>query len=156
MRRVLGLAIVGFVVSVAGAALAQGTPALRALTTFGPDVQWEAESEVTADVDCDGRPDQALLGRRDGKVFVGLVVSSKVRPEILAFSVGGGIQDAICAEPAALKVESLDYDPRKSVGRLDGFRRSKRCKGLRLSGGQCDSIHFFWNHKKDELDWWRL
>lgn len=152
----LRVAVVALLVGVAGAALAQGTPALQALTTFGPDVEWEAASEVTADVDCDGRADQALVGRRDGRIFVGLVVSSKARPEILTFAVGAKIPDAICAEPAVLQVESLDYTPKKSAGRIDGFRRSKRCKGLRLSGGACDSIHFFWNHKTGELDWWRL
>jgi len=148
--------VVALVVSVSGAVLAQETSALRALTMYGPDVQWEAASELTGDIDCDGRPDQALLGRRDGRVWVGVVVSSKSRPEILTFAVGGaGIQDMICAEPAVLRIESLDYDPKKAAGRIDGFRRSKRCKGLRLSGGDCDSIHFFWNHRTGELDWWR-
>ena len=110
---------------------------------------------LSGDIDCDGRPDQAVLGRRDGKVFVGVVVSSKSRPEILGFAVGASIHDAICAEPAALQVESLNYTPKKSAGRIEGFRRSTRCEGLRLAAAQCESIHVFWNHKIDELDWWR-
>jgi len=153
---VLRIALLALLVGAVASAQAQGTPALQALAAFEPEVRWDETSELTADITCDGRPDHALLGRRDGRVYVGLVVSGRPRPEILSFGVGGGIQDAICAEPAVLSVESLDYDPKKAGGRLDGFRRSKRCKGLRLSGGQCDSIHFFWNHRTKELDWWRL
>ena len=151
-------AIVGliFMIGVAAVAHAQDTAAFRALATFEPGVRWEAASELTADIDCDGRSDQALLGRGDGRVYVGVIVSSRMRPEILGFGVGSAVHDAICAEPAVLRVESLDYDPKKAGGRVDGFRRSKRCKGLRLSGGACDSIHFFWNHRTKELDWWRL
>ncbi len=152
----LRIAVLALMAGGAGGALAQGTPALQALAAYEPEVRWEEASELTGDINCDGRPDQALLGRREGKVYVGLVVSGRARPEILGFGIGGGVQDTICAEPAILRIESLDYDPAKAVGRIDGFRRSKRCKGLKLSGGQCDSIHIFWNHKTKELDWWRL
>jgi hypothetical protein len=152
----LRVAALALIAGASGDALAQETPAFQALAAYEPEVRWDASSELSADINCDGRPDQALLGRREGKVYVGLVVSGRARPEILGFGIGGAVQDTICAEPAVLRVESLDYDPKKAGGRLDGFRRSKRCKGLRLSGGQCDSIHFFWNHRTKELDWWRL
>ena len=26
---------------------------------------------------------------------------------------------------------------------------------LGLTGGECDSIHLFWNHASKSLDWWR-
>jgi hypothetical protein len=51
-----------------------------------------------------------------------------------------------------LRVESLDYDPAEAVGKIDGFRRSKTCKGPRLEGGECDSVHVFWNHKTKRLN----
>lgn len=148
--------VVACLVAAGSPALAQETPAVRTLATYGPDILWQPDSELIGDIDCDGRPDQALLGRRDDRVFVGVIVSSKPRPEILGFTVGGAVHDAICPGPAMLTIESLDYDPKKTIGRLDGFKRSKRCKGLRLSSGRCSSIRFFWNHKTDELDWWRL
>jgi hypothetical protein len=156
VRLSLRAIVVALVIAAAGSALAQETPAVRTLATYGPDILWQPESELSGDIDCDGRPDQALLGRRDDRVYVGVVVSSKPRPEILGFTAGGTVHDAICPEPPVLKIESLDYDPKKTIGRLDGFRRSKRCKGLRLSSGSCSSLRFFWNHKTDELDWWRL
>jgi hypothetical protein len=56
-----------------------------------------------------------------------------------------------------LEIESLDYDPAENGGgKLDGFERSRTFKGLRLSGGECDDVHLFWNHITKHLNWWRL
>ena len=129
--------------------------ALERLSEAAPDVRWEAKSGLRADLDCDGRPDQAFLGRDAGRVYVGLVRAAAQKPEILDFAVDPGAQKAICEEPANLVVESLDYDPTSAVGAVDGFRRSRTCKGLKLSGGECDSLHLFWNHALKRIDWWR-
>ena len=119
--------------------------ALQQLSEARPEVRWDPKSGVRADFDCDGRPDRAFLGRNDGRVYVGLVRAADQKPEVLDFAVDGRFQEAICAEPAKLVVESLDYDPTDAVGPIDGFRRSTTCQGLELSGGECDSIHLFWN-----------
>jgi hypothetical protein len=63
-------------------------------------------------------------------VYVGLVRAAGQNPEVLDFAVDGRIQEAICAEPAKLVVESLDYDPTEDVGPIDGFRRSGTYRGL--------------------------
>lgn len=120
-----------------------------------PGVQWDAKSGLRADLDCDGRADQAFLGRNAGRIYVGVVRAAATKPEILDFAVDAGVQQAICAEPAKLVVESLDYDPTEAVGPIDGFRRSRTCKGLMLSGGDCDAVHLFWNHTLKRTDWWR-
>ena len=130
--------------------------ALGRLYDARPNVRWDSKSGLRADFDCDGRPDQAFLGRNAGRVYVGLIRAAAQRPEILDFAVGASIQEEICGEPAELVIESLDYDPEEAVGGIDGFRRSRRCKGLQLRGGECDSIHLFWNHESRSLDWWRL
>jgi len=130
--------------------------ALRQLSSARPDIRWDPKSGLIADFDCDGSPDVAFLGRTEGKVFVGLVRAASTKPEILEFAVDPAVQAAICNEPAKLALESLDYDPTEAVGRIDGFVRSRRCKGLVLSGGDCDEIHLFWNHKTHRLGWWRL
>ena len=134
---------------------ASSRTALDRLSAAVPAVQWDAKSGLRADLDCDGRVDQAFLGRNSGRVYVGVVRAAATKPEILDFAVDAGIQEAICAEPARLVVESLDYDPTDAVGQVDGFRRSRTCRGLELSGGECDSIHLFWNHASKSLDWWR-
>jgi len=133
--------------------------ALERLSEARPNVRWDAKSGLRADFDCDGRPDQAFLGRNAGRVYVGVVRAAAQKPEILDFAVDASIQEAICGEPAELVVESLDYDPMEAVGSIDRFQRSRRCRcrcrGLELSGGECDSIHLFWNHASNRLDWWR-
>jgi hypothetical protein len=93
-------------------------------------VQWDADSAVIADFDCDGRRDHAFLGRASGKVFVGLVHSPVPKAQILEFAVDASQQAAICAEPAKLEVESLDYDPTEAVGKIAGFRRSRTPRGF--------------------------
>src|SRR4051794_6119390 len=74
VRLSLRAIVVALVIAAAGSALAQETPAVRTLATYGPDILWQPESELSGDIDCDGRPDQALLGRRDDRVYVGVVV----------------------------------------------------------------------------------
>jgi hypothetical protein len=136
----------------------QQTPrqvALQMLSTARPDVQWDAASVLSADFDCDGRRDQVLLGRSPGKVFIGLVRAVPSKPEILEFAVDASLQAAICQEPAKVEVESLDYDPADAVGKIPGFRRSRTCRGIQLSGGDCDSVHIFWNHQTKHLGSWR-
>lgn len=128
--------------------------ALQALAAARPDVQWSADKVVTADLDCDGRPDYAALGRSEQKVFVG-VVGSQAKPEVLQFAIDPGEQAAICAEPATLRLESLEFDPREEVGNRAGFRRFRECKGLQLSGGECDAVHIFWSHDDRRFTWSR-
>lgn len=120
-----------------------------------PGIQWENQA-LTLDCDCDGRKDRAYLGRFKGRVFVGFASGTGSKVDLLEFSVNPNVQAAICSEPAKLEVESLDIDPSKTIGNIDGFVRSKTCQGLRLSGGGCDAIHIFWNRKTKSLNWWRL
>jgi hypothetical protein len=127
----------------------------KKLVDLLPGTQWEARV-LTLDCDCDGRNDRAYLGRFKGHVLVGFASAAGSSVDFLEFSVDAGAQAAICREPAKLEVESLDYDPTEAVGKIEGFVRSKTCKGLRLSGGECDAIHIFWNRKTKSLDWWRL
>ncbi len=135
---------------------AQPLQPIQVLSAAAPEVAWSEGSHLPADFDCDGDTDHAFLGHRPGRVYVGLVRAASPKPEILEFAVNPGVQAAICGEPAELAVESLDYDPTEAVGPIEGFRRSQSCKGLQLSGGECDSVHLFWNHKTRQLEWWRL
>lgn len=152
-----------FLITVAGmvlASLTQTGPAtaasLQVLKVAAPGVEWVEKSVVVGDIDCDGHPDAAFLGRKPGHAFLGLVRAGQTKPEILSFPIDPAKQAATCGEPARLQVESLDYDPSEGVGPIEGFERSQSCKGLTLSGGECDAIHLFWNRKTRRLDWWRL
>jgi hypothetical protein len=107
-----------------------------------PDIQWDRSSLLTADLDCDGVPDSALLGRA-GKGAAVLIVLGPAA----AGSRAGVVKLApaeLCGDPLALKLEDLEDSPKKG------------CKGLSLSSGECDAFHIFWNREDGEIDWWRL
>jgi hypothetical protein len=55
-----------------------------------------------------------------------------------------------------MTIESVDYDPEDEIGvAIQGFRRSKTCKGLNIADDHTDSIHIYWNHYFREFDLWR-
>ena len=130
----------------------QQRTALRLLATAAPDVQWDLSSLIRGDIACDGRSDQAYVGHAKSKIYVGLYRARTGKAQILEFHVDGIHQDAICRETAKLTVEALDYDPDLD---LRGYEKSKICKGLILSDGACDPLHFFWNHATSMMNWWR-
>jgi hypothetical protein len=117
---------------------------------------WDKAAVLRGDFDCDGISDAAALGREAGNVLVGVVRGSGGPPEVLQFAVDESRQDAICGEPANLDLDSIAEDPSEDAGGpLEGFRTSQSCKGLRLSGGECDDVFLYWNHATKHLDWWR-
>jgi hypothetical protein len=144
--------------SIAKAADTRDTPsALQRLAAADSSVVWEPQSVLVGDVDCDGVPDSVFVGRSPSRVAVGVIRANSLVPDILSFGVHGGVvQDEVGSSNAQLTFESLDYDPREEVGEIDGFQRSRVCKGLDLGDGESDSMHLFWNRKSHQLEWWRL
>jgi hypothetical protein len=136
--------------SLAGDGLAQ-------LSAAEPTVQWQKAGRLRIDVDCDGKKDAVYLGRRAGTIYVGLVRASGAKPDVLFFGIGGSTQASICAEPAEVAAE-----PRSEPGNPEVPAEAARvegcpgCKAIRLSGGECDSFHLYWNGKTKRLSWWRL
>ena len=126
-----------------------------ALTNRMPAVVWDAASRISADINDDQKPDEVFLGRANGRIYVGIVLGGPQAVYTLDFAIDSGQQAAICAEPASLVTESMDYDPMPIVGRIPGLRSSNRYSGLRLSGGGCDSIHIYWDFEPNEPRWWR-
>jgi hypothetical protein len=129
-------------------------PDVKLLSSTTPDARWDAES-LRADFDCDGQVDVAQLGHRAGEVIVGIVPATGREPQLLTFAVGARQHQAICAEPARLALESLADGLQDDVGPIPGYPKSTSCKGLELSGGECDSVHVFWNTSSHRFEWWR-
>ena len=140
-----------------GSAPSQAAVPLERLTASVPTAKWLEQSQVEGDFDCDGLTDIAYLGHQDSDVLVGIVRKSAGETQVLRFGVAPGRQDAICAEPATLSVESTDYDPADDpeLGSIEGFTPSATCKGLELSGGDCDNVHVYWNRSTLRFNWWR-
>jgi hypothetical protein len=130
----------------------------QALRAARPGLTWRYEQSI--DVDCDGRRDEVFTAQDATQYYVVAVVVGKAgKPKIsvLQFQLSGSSQDSFCGPPEPLQPESLNYDSGEELGATpEGFRRSARCKGLRLIAGECDSFHLYWNHVAGKLDWWRL
>lgn len=142
-------------------ALAQPASALNALAAKQPTVQWQSASTLSLDVNCDGVPDQTLLGIGPGQtVWLGVVTSSvtnsgaRSAPMLLRFRIGGAGQDAFCASPVRLAAEPLvcvDDD----IGKLPGCHPRAGCSSLLLEDEQCDAIRVYVDRRRQMLRWWR-
>ncbi len=93
------------------------------------------------------------MGVSESEIVIAVFLNGlDTRPEVLRYS--GKARNPKTAE---LKIEDLDYDPKEVIGSdLDGFRRSKACKGLNFSDGEKDSAHIYWNHKSHRFEDWTL
>jgi hypothetical protein len=129
---------------------------LQASERYLPKVKWNLKSIVKADINCDGNDDFALTGHDKKAVWVAVFTDGlKSKPSTLSFP-----KAMLCSTHYNLNLESQDVsktEMESMVGESpEGFQSSKKCKGLNLNHGDCDSIHIFWNHRKQSLDSWRL
>jgi hypothetical protein len=152
MNRLTWVAVLGLAIT--HVPLAQDSASVeKAATKYVPGVAWQRRSIVSGNFSCHGRAEQAILGVSSSEIVIAVFVKGlDSRPEVLRYS--GKARNPKTAE---LKIEDLDYDPKEMIGSdLDGFRRSKSCKGLNLSDGDTDSAHIYWNHKSQQFEDWTL
>lgn len=139
---------------------ANGTPrtARSILRAADSTVDWDSASAIIGDIDCDRHVDTAMIGRTSRTIQVGIVSGVSTRPHISTINIASEVQNALPTGNVSLTTESIDYDPvtdEGGPGALEGFRRSSTCIGLNLSDGETDSMHMYWNHLANRLDWWR-
>lgn len=132
----------------------QRRQALQRLQHHAPQPHWQAKSALRVDIDCDGRPDYVFLAQTPRQAVVGIVFG---RPGLAPFTqriaIGDPQQDSLCAGPAEIVSESLrDLPPDGAAG----FRTSPTCLAFRLTGGECDAFHFYWDAESKRASWWRL
>jgi hypothetical protein len=123
--------------------------ALDAARQHDPDVQWNPQSLLEADLDQDGIADYALTGTRKDRVVVGIVrgpLAAGTPVWTLEFPVKGGGEEALCSPDAKIAVEPLG----------DEAKTRKGGAGLNLHDDKCDAFHIFWNPEKKKFEWWRL
>lgn len=130
----------------------------QAAAAIAEDAGDARPSTVKADIDCDSAEDTAQMEYVEDRVRVTVTFAATKAPQSLEFGLGDSMaQESLCGTEATLEIEDMDYDLIEAFGENpEGFRQSKTCKGLRLMGGECDSMHIFWNHDARHIDWWRL
>jgi hypothetical protein len=122
---------------------------VSAANKYVPGVTWHSESVISGDFTCRGRMEQAILGITAQEIVIVVFINGlQNMPEILRDKVH-------TPADAELTIENLDYDPNEQAGvELEGFLRSKECKGLNIADNHVDSFHVYWNHKDSRFDSW--
>lgn len=124
-----------------------------------PSKSRAGNSMLSVDLNGDGRTDVVRIARQgDNNVVLTAEIrleNGHVQSQSLNFEIARDRQAAICAWPVQLVAEPLNYDPDPGVGVLPGYQKSNQAIGLRISDGECDDIHIYWNHDARRVDWWR-
>jgi hypothetical protein len=123
-----------------------------------PDVRWDRTTMVSGDFNGDGKRDYAMVGYKGDGIVLAIRATSagdgQLQTQYLQYGIGGNNQAAICEAPAKLQVKKQLCNPMDE--QLPGCKESPTANSLRLSGGECDAIHLYWNHKENRMGWWRL
>jgi len=116
-----------------------------------PTTKWQQNSVGGGDFSCQGRQQQAILGTTSSEIVIAIFLNgTDQRPEVLRYSA-----KARDASTAVVTIEGQDFEAKMDTGYiLAGFKRSRTCKGLRLSDGLIDSAHIYWNHDANRFDDW--
>jgi hypothetical protein len=144
------------------------------LATWERRVHWTTRA-LEADLTWDGVEDAAVLGTVETAVVVGIIegpVSESSRHWTLVFPIASDLQDGICGAPEAVEfsVEDATLPSLEEFGchggkpepmcerlnvlkdRLESASR-KGAKGIRLTGGDCDAFHIFFDGAN--VQYWR-
>jgi hypothetical protein len=114
------------------------------------------------DINCDGSLDEFFTAKDSTRAYVAVVlgpISTAAKHSIIALRLDRGSQDGLCGPIESLTPETLSTAKEllEMVGQEpEGYRYSRKCRGLSLGAGECDRFHLFWNHAEGILDWWRL
>lgn len=129
-----------------------------AIAIARPSTKWDRTTLVSGDFNGDSYRDWAMVGYKGTGLELAIRIAGgkagKTRTQFLAFGIGPSMQAAICEAPAKLKIDQQSCKPMDED--LPGCRPSKHAHSLDLSGGDCDSIHLYWNIDTRRMEWWRL
>lgn len=120
-----------------------------------PLYDWVADlTAISADVNGDGVADVITLVQNASRATVKVTLGGG-RPgtSSLEFGVNESAQNALCALPATLVVEDLACASKDAS--LPGCDPQRGGEVMRLSAGDCDAMHLYWDARTNKLAWWR-
>ena len=133
--------------------------AFLSVLAHGEEVKWQEGPVHKVDIDCDGIEDSVYIGHVANDFIVKILASSSKQESKLQFGLAQpSRQDAICGKAPKFTTYGSDAKAQKMLFDkvFEGYKSGEQCFDLNISGGECDSITVFYNHKTQELNWWRL
>jgi len=130
------------------------TTGVDALRKAHPDVKWNSNTAVVADVTCDGSTDTVILGSQKTKVWVAVVSGKQHRnDQIFSFPIGSDKQNGFCSVPTRIEIRPLDC--KSDQGTLPGCKPIESCREFTVIDNDCDPFNFYWDSSRKSLAWWR-
>jgi hypothetical protein len=122
------------------------------LAIFSSTAASAAPKAVHADFNGDGRSDKAWLLQHPDYVELLVQPGGSSKTQRLLFAVNAGVYGGLCRLPALLRAEPHDCET--DTGPLPGCKATQDSNDLRLTGGDCDAIHMYWDHRDGKMAWW--
>jgi hypothetical protein len=100
--------------------------------------------------------DSARLGIAAESVGLLITVDSKPLP-LIEIPVDGSKQFGICPGSAPrISLAAQSDAPLNALGETpQGYEICSDCIEIVVDGGECDSLHFYWDTAANKLAWWR-
>ena len=145
------------------------------LARLDKNIVWVDVPTLRVDLTGDGKREQIFLGKRDDKVFIGIIAgtaSEASKPWKLEFSTDKLQENALCSAEVNITTEAPSL-PLQAFGcnaesnnlrcsELRNLNRSfqqlamRKASGIVLADGLCDPFHIYWDSKMKLFRWWRF
>lgn len=128
--------------------------ARRRLSARAPGIEWSTTTRV--DLDGDGVPDFAMLGKTQSQAVIGVVLGAAAEGTfVFTFQRYGTRHKGLCGDPAAARIVAEALAPTTDPDAPPGAkgRPGARRGAFRLESGECDALHFYFDGLA--VRWWR-
>ena len=111
---------------------------------------------VQMDLDRNGESDSAQLGIGPDQVRLLVKLNKKPLP-VIEIPIDASQQFGICpGSTPKISVVPQSEAPLNALGETpQGYTICPTCVEIVVDGGECDSLHFYWNVVTKKLAWWR-
>jgi len=159
MGRIKGWLAIAALASIAvqGRAIAQSEQELAVRTAaekLTGGFKWNASTLLTADFNCTGKVQYAMLGTNIKEIAVAIFTDGLDQPPALLRFEGDAL--SIVGSKIRLDDYSMSADDIAGIAGTApvGYRPSGTCHGVRLSDDRSDAAHIYWDHENQRFDSW--
>jgi hypothetical protein len=143
--------------TVSGIAIAQtdqGMAVQAAAEKFTGGFLWRASTLLSADFNCTGKAQYALLGTSTKEIAVAIFSDGLNQPpSLLRFEA-----DGMSIIESKIRLDDYSLSAAEIAGLTGetpvGYRPSDKCHGVRLSDDRSDAAHIYWDYDHQRFDSW--